>query len=101
MKDEGTLRIALEGELDHHAARSAISRIGGLIEIELPRTVVFNFKGLNFMDSSGIALVVHTYRRMTELSGKLIIEDVPPQAYKVLNAAGINRMIPTERASAR
>lgn len=101
MKDEGTLRIALEGELDHHAARSAITRIGGLIDIELPRSVVFNFKGLSFMDSSGIALIIHTYRRLTELSAKLVIEDVPPQAYKVLNAAGINKMIPTARASVR
>ena len=96
-KENGVLSIFLEGELDHHAARSAISRIANLIDVELPLNVTLNLKGLNFMDSSGIALVLHTYRRLNEFSGRLKIENVPTQSYKVLNAAGIPRLIPTTR----
>ena len=101
MKEDGALRIALEGELDHHAARSAIARITALIEAELPRTVIFNLRGLSFMDSSGIALMIHTHRSVSELSGKLVLEEVPAQAYKVLHAAGIDTLIPTARTAAR
>lgn len=96
-KDENVLYIALEGELDHHAAKSAIARIGALIDVELPCAVVLDFKGLSFMDSSGIALILHTYRRLDELSATLKLENVPSQSYKVLNAAGIPRMISTTR----
>lgn len=92
-KNGSSLSISLEGELDHHAARSAISTLGNIIDTELPRSVTLNLKGLSFMDSSGIALVMHTYRQVCDLAGTLKIEDVPKQSFKVLNAAGIPRLI--------
>ncbi|NLG53693.1 MAG: STAS domain-containing protein [Clostridiales bacterium] len=97
-KREGELKIAFEGELDHHAARSALSRISQLIDIELPRKLVLDLSSLSFMDSSGIAIIVHSYRRMNELEGSLVISNVPGQAYKVLSAAGINRIIQVDKA---
>ena len=96
-KDDRSLCISLEGELDHHAAKGAINRIGSLIDIELPRSVTLNLKGLSFMDSSGIALVMHTYRHLNDLAATFKIENVPTQSYKVLNAAGIPKMISTTR----
>lgn len=97
-KRDGELKIALEGELDHHAAKSAIIRIGQLIDIELPRKVILDFSALSFMDSSGIAVIINTYRRMNELDGSFVITNVPNQAFKVINAAGINRMIQVDKA---
>lgn len=96
-KNGSTLSISLEGELDHHAAKRAISTLGGIIDTELPRAVTLNLKGLSFMDSSGIALVMHTYRQLSDLSATLKIEDVPNQSFKVLNAAGIPRLISTTK----
>ena len=96
-KEAEGLAISLEGELDHHAAKSAISRIANIIDVELPMNVTLDLKGLSFMDSSGIALILHTYRRLSDFSARLKIENVPSQGYKVLNAAGIPRLIPTSR----
>ena len=44
------------------------------------------------MDSSGIAVVLHTLRRMNTLQGKLILQNIPAQPYKVLRAAGIEKL---------
>ena len=44
------------------------------------------------MDSSGIAVVIHTIRAMRELEGKVILQDIPPQPLKVLKAAGIGKI---------
>ena len=96
-KEADGVAISLEGELDHHAAKNAISRIANIIDLELPMSVTLDLKGLSFMDSSGIALVLHTYRRLNDFSARLKIENVPNQGYKVLNAAGIPRLIPTTR----
>ena len=85
-KREGELKIAFEGELDHHAARSALSRISQLIDIELPRKLVLDLSSLSFMDSSGIAIIVHSYRRMNELEEALLFH-VPGQV-QMLSAAG-------------
>ena len=96
-KREGELKIAFEGELDHHAARSALSRISQLIDIELPRKLVLDLSSLSFMDSSGIAIIVHSYRRMNELEEALLFP-CPRTVYKVLSAAGINRIIQVDKA---
>ena len=94
-KENGRLTIEFVGELDHHAARSAIMRIGQLIDMELPQNTVLNLSALSFMDSSGIAVIINLFRRMQELDGSFSISHVTPQAYKVLSAAGITKLIPT------
>ncbi len=92
-KTNKTLKIELVGELDHHAARNAIMRIGQSIDFELPEKTILNLSGLSFMDSSGIAVIINIYRRMQELGGAFEISDVPTQANKVINAAGLNKII--------
>ena len=44
------------------------------------------------MDSSGIAVVLHTLRRMKLLQGRVILQNIPAQPYKVLRAAGIEKI---------
>ena len=44
------------------------------------------------MDSSGIAVVIHTLRRMNTLQGRLLLQNIPPQPYKVLRAAGTEKI---------
>lgn len=87
------LEVQLNGELDHHTARQAASEIFDMIESELPRELMLDMGRLSFMDSSGIALILKVNRRLTEDGAKMTIVNPRPQAYKVLQAAGILRMI--------
>jgi len=98
-KEKGTLLIELSGELDHHAARNAILRLGQLIDYELPTKTILDLSSLTFMDSSGIAVIINLYRRMQEIDGIFEISKVPAQAYKVITAAGLNKIM-TINASA-
>lgn len=91
------LTIALVGEIDHHGAKNALHNIADKINQFMPMICMLDFKGISFMDSSGIAIVIHTYRRMKELGGVLKLKNVPPQPWRVLNAAGIDRIIETQR----
>ena len=87
------LTIALSGEIDHHGARSILRTIADKIDQYMPVLCILDFKAVTFMDSSGIAIVIHTYRRMCELQGTLRIKRVPPQPLKVLLAAGMDRIV--------
>lgn len=89
----GCLTVYLSGELDHHAAGEAIRVINELIEDNMPRQCVLEFSGLSFMDSSGIAVVINAGKKMRSLGGKLSVENPAPQARKVLEASGIDRLI--------
>ena len=48
---------------------------------------------VTFMDSSGIALLIRSQQRMQLLEGSIIVRNVPRQAKRVLDAAGIGRLI--------
>ena len=75
------LLLELGGELDHHGARSA------------PRKLVLDFTGGTFMDSSGIAVILRARQKMQLLDGSLLVRGASPQARRVLEAAGINRLV--------
>ena len=89
----GRLILRLSVEIDHHAAKKAMTVIGEKIDIYLPRDCVINLEKLTFMDSSGIAVILRTYKRMTEIGGRAWVENVPPQPMKVIDASGIERII--------
>lgn len=88
--------IYLKGELDHHGAKGLMLQLEREIEVLLPVQLVLDFSGVTFMDSSGIAVVIRTQRRMRELGGKLKVRKVAPQPRKVLEAAGIDRLVEME-----
>ena len=97
---EKQLTIAMTGEIDHHGAKNALRAIADKIDQYMPRLCILDFKGISFMDSSGIAIVIHTLRRMNELQGTLKLKNVSQQPWKVLSAAGIERIVETERREA-
>lgn len=90
----GRLTIYFAGELDQHEARNAVRSIDELLDEYLPRDCVLDLSGLSFMDSSGIALIVRVNRRMKEEGGRAWIENPAPQPRRVIDAAGIDRLIP-------
>lgn len=90
----GRLTIFLSGELDHHDARCTLNTIDELLDEYLPRDCVLDMAGLSFMDSSGIAVIIRTSRRMKALGGRVWIENPAKQALRVIDASGIDRLVP-------
>ena len=90
----GRLTLYLAGELDHHEARGAIRSIDELLDEYLPRDCVLDMSGLSFMDSSGIALIIRMSRRMKNLGGRAWIENPAKQPLRVIDASGIDRLVP-------
>ena len=90
----GRLTLSFSGELDQHEARAAMHSIDELLDEYMPRDCVLDLSCLSFMDSSGIALIVRLNRRMKEEGGRAWIENPAPQPRRVIDAAGIDRLIP-------
>ena len=88
-----TLALRFTGELDHHGLRDALRKVELTIDSVLPQTLVFDFSGVTFMDSSGIALIMRSQQRMQLTDGTLLVRNVPPQAKRVLDAAGLSRLV--------
>lgn len=87
------LLLELSGEIDHHSARNAIRELELAVDTALPKKLVLDMTGVTFMDSSGIALILRAQQRMQLLDGSLLVCNVPQQAKRVLDAAGIGRLV--------
>jgi stage II sporulation protein AA (anti-sigma F factor antagonist) len=89
----GRLTLYLSGELDHHEARTTIRSIEELMDEYMPRDCVLDMSDLSFMDSSGIAVIIRVSRRMKTLGGRAWIENPAKQPQRVIEAAGIDRLV--------
>lgn len=92
--NSGRLTIFLAGELDHHESRGTIHAIDELLDEYMPRECVLDMSGLSFMDSSGIAVIIRVSRRMKTLGGRASIENPSRQSLRVIDASGIDRLVP-------
>ena len=97
VKAEGRcMEIYLKGELDHHGAKGLMTRLDREIEQGLPMELVLDLSGVTFMDSSGIAVAMRARQRMRELGGTVKLRKAALQPRKVLDAAGISRLMDME-----
>lgn len=92
--EEGQVLTArITGEVDHHAAKGLMEELSRRIDTSLPKELKLDLSGVTFMDSSGIAVVLRSWKRMSQLGGATALCAVPPQSAKVLRAAGIDKII--------
>lgn len=95
-KQNGATVISIRGEVDHHSARTIMENIDHTIASQLPMQLVLDLSSVTFMDSSGIAVLLRALRQMNQLGGNLRVQGIPTQPWKVLDAAGIGRLITLE-----
>lgn len=93
MSAQRELTASLTGELDHHGAKQVMEELDRRMERELPRRLTIDMGGVTFMDSSGIAVLLRAHRRMAQLQGSMTVTNVPAQARRVFQAAGLHRII--------
>lgn len=93
--DDGRcLTLRLVGELDHAAAQTVMPGIEDAVEEYLPRRCVLDLAGVSFMDSSGIAVILKTDRLLRQTGGVLALSGVPGQVRRVLDVAGLTKIVP-------
>lgn len=90
--NEKKLLALIEGDVDHHTAKSIRSVIDTAIEQNQPNQTILDFSAVTFMDSSGIGLVMGRYKIMQEIGGTVIIQNPPNHIKKVMIIAGLDKI---------
>ncbi|MDR0916569.1 MAG: STAS domain-containing protein [Oscillospiraceae bacterium] len=93
----GELRVMLHGELDHHAAGDTVREIERAVDAYMPMLCVVDLGGVTFMDSSGLAVLMKTRRRVTQIGGKVRVTGASERIERILNSAGIGKFIEITR----
>lgn len=92
-----TLVIRMPQELDHHSAEQIRSEADRMIAEENINQVEFDFRDTDFMDSSGIGVIMGRYQNMRLLGGSVEATHVNDRIFKVLQLAGVTKVIGIER----
>jgi len=88
-----TLRVALCGELDQHAAVGLRASFALLVADVSIRHMEIDCREVALMDSSGIGLLLCWYRALTARQGQLSLHNVQPVVLRVLRISGIHRIV--------
>lgn len=94
------LKIKLRGEIDHHSAVAVRTAIDDMIRSKRPCELVVDMSAVDFMDSSGLGLIMGRYALMKEIGGLLRVADPSPATEKIMKLAGMERIIRIERTMA-
>ena len=82
----------LEGEIDHHTASVLRMEIDEAIRTYKPKVLKLDYGDVTFMDSSGVGLVMGRVRTMSPFGGRIIVSNLSPQIYKVMQLAGLEKI---------
>jgi anti-sigma B factor antagonist len=85
--DDGTVGIALAGELDLAGARQLETRLEEL-ERKRPARLVVDLGGLAFIDSTGLRLLLQANARAQERGCELVLRPGAPSVQRVFEVTG-------------
>lgn len=89
-----TLIVSITGELDHHSAEYIRSKIDSEIIKSTTKNIIFDFAKVNFMDSSGIGVIMGRFKNVQQLNGKAAIINLSPQVKRIFEMSGLLKIIP-------
>ena len=91
------VKLHLVGEIDHHNAAILRHQIDEALMKVLPKKLYIDLSGVDFMDSSGLGLIMGRYSLMTKLGGETIVINPSPRTKKILALAGMEKIIRVEK----
>lgn len=96
-KEGANLKIMLPMELDHPVSDRIRKETDVIIRDSYIKTMVFDFKNTNFMDSSGIGVIMGRYRALGMRNGCIRAVNVNSHIDKLLHLSGIHKYIEINR----
>ncbi|RKD34708.1 anti-sigma F factor antagonist [Thermohalobacter berrensis] len=88
-----TLIVKFNGELDHHTAENIRKEIDKFYSGNMLKNIILDLEKLNFMDSSGIGLILGRYKNVSQNGGKLCLVNVSPRVEKILKMSGVLKIV--------
>ena len=101
MKERITIKgdrmiVCIPRKVDHCFADDVRELVDRRLQVENIKVLEFDFQTTEFMDSSGIGLLMGRYKLMRALGGTVKIVHAGERIRKILMLSGIHKIIPIE-----
>ena len=89
-----TLTVKLSEDIDHNNSAEIRTKIDDEINKRPIVNLIFDFSNVEFMDSSGIGMILGRYKILKSMGGSVIINNPTKAVLKIIELSGINKIIP-------
>ena len=89
INDEETATAFIQGDIDHHTAKDIREQIDGYVQERRPRLLNLDFSSVQFMDSSGIGLIMGRHRLMQLVKGSVKVVNIPDHLKRLIKISGL------------
>ncbi len=90
---QDVLVVRLQGELDHHTAEELRTKVDAVLKEHHIRHVVLSLADLDFMDSSGIGVILGRYKQISAREGEMFVCSINPTIYRIFEMSGLFKVI--------
>jgi anti-sigma B factor antagonist len=90
--EDGVVELALKGELDIASFTVMEDRLRE-VEAESPKVVVFDLRGLRFMDSTGLRVIISADKRARRDGWRVAVVEGPEAVHRVFRLALLDRRL--------
>ena len=87
------LIIKINKELDHHSADLIRMKTDKMFDRGNFKNVIFDFGNVDFMDSSGIGVIMGRYKKVLYLGGHVAVTNVGKNINRVLKFSGLYNIV--------
>ena len=91
------LTVHLPKEVDHPVSDDIRRESDDIMRKQYIRTMVFDFSGTAFMDSSGIGVIMGRYQKLRLLGGSVAATHVSDRIWRILHLAGVTKVLEVEK----
>ena len=91
---DNTLYINIVGDLDEHNAVNVRKDIDNLIKYENYKQIIIDLSELDFMDSTGIGVLIGRYKLVKDKGVPIFISSPNKQVDKIFSMTGIYNIMP-------
>jgi len=93
-KDRSVLTMFFSGELDEYASSTAKQTMEAIIYSNSFKTLVLDLKGLTFMDSTGIGVIIGRYKQLKARNINGYVTNVSDSVDKIFRMSGLYEIFP-------
>ncbi|MHC1694541.1 MAG: anti-sigma factor antagonist [Eubacteriales bacterium] len=95
--DNNILKVIVFGDIDHHNAKKIRDEIDDLLISYRPRTMQLFMSQVDFMDSSGLGIILGRLNKIREMGGEMKIVEPTARILKILSLAGVEKSVGIEK----
>lgn len=93
---ERRLTVQMPKELDHHQAGQLRMEVDMLIDAYQVQNLTFDFAKTEFMDSSGIGVIIGRCKNIGYCGGEVSAKNLNGRLEKIFMVSGLHKLIKTE-----